>query len=138
MPLGHTTNAKWFTEYSFGWQRVAEREDFAGKQGTDGLRNLQINGLYLKSSAILSSSFSRMRMLTTGMALAIRSGVFNNLFTTPVKFEPRWKWENIWLVEIAVSSWSSDITVPCRALPLSPLNAGLIRGAKLPATAGYN
>ncbi len=42
-------------------------------------------------------------MLTTGIALAVLSGLFNGLFTTPVELEPRWKWENIWLVEMVVS-----------------------------------
>jgi L-rhamnose-H+ transport protein len=42
-------------------------------------------------------------MLTTGVALAILSGLFNGLFTTPMKLEHRWKWENIWLVFIIVA-----------------------------------
>jgi len=42
-------------------------------------------------------------MVTTGVALAMLSGLFNGLFTTPVKFESRWRWENIGLVEVVVS-----------------------------------
>ena len=39
-------------------------------------------------------------MISTGILLAIVSGIFNGLFTTPMKLIPRWKWENIWLVFI--------------------------------------
>ncbi len=42
-------------------------------------------------------------MLTTGIALAVLSGLFNGLFITSVKLESRWKGENIWLVEMVVS-----------------------------------
>ena len=42
-------------------------------------------------------------MVTQGIALVVLSGLFNGLFTTPVKLESRWKWENIWLIEVVVS-----------------------------------
>ena len=42
-------------------------------------------------------------MLATGIALAVLSGLFNGLFTTPMRLEARWKWENIWIVFIVVS-----------------------------------
>ena len=42
-------------------------------------------------------------MVTTGVALAMRLGLFNGLSTAPVKFESRWRWENIWPVEAVVS-----------------------------------
>ncbi|HVN21700.1 MAG TPA: L-rhamnose/proton symporter RhaT [Dongiaceae bacterium] len=42
-------------------------------------------------------------MITAGIALATLSGLFNGLFTTPMKLEPKWKWENIWLVFIVVA-----------------------------------
>jgi len=35
--------------------------------------------------------------------MAMLSGLFNGLFTTPVKFESRWRWENTWPVEVVVS-----------------------------------
>jgi L-rhamnose-H+ transport protein len=42
-------------------------------------------------------------MLATGVALAVLSGLFNGLFTTPMRLEMRWQWENIWIVFIVVS-----------------------------------
>jgi L-rhamnose-H+ transport protein len=42
-------------------------------------------------------------MVLAGIALALLSGLFNGLFTTPMKLESRWKWENIWLVFIVVA-----------------------------------
>ena len=42
-------------------------------------------------------------MVTTGIALAVLSGLCNGLFTTPMKLESRWKLENLWLVFIVVA-----------------------------------
>jgi L-rhamnose-H+ transport protein len=42
-------------------------------------------------------------MVTMGIALALVSGLFNGLFTTPMKLETRWKWENTWVVFILVA-----------------------------------
>jgi len=42
-------------------------------------------------------------MVATGIALAVFSGLFNGLFTTPMRLEARWKWENTWLVFIVVA-----------------------------------
>src|SRR2546426_2961361 len=42
-------------------------------------------------------------MATTGIILALLSGLCNGLFTTPMKVESRWKWENIWLTFIVVA-----------------------------------
>src|SRR5271157_699691 len=42
-------------------------------------------------------------MATTGIALAVLSGLFNGLFTAPMKLESRWKWENTWIVFIIVA-----------------------------------
>jgi len=42
-------------------------------------------------------------MLATGIALVVLSGVFNGLFTTPLRLERRWKWENTWIVFIVIS-----------------------------------
>ena len=39
----------------------------------------------------------------TGIILATLSGLCNGLFTTPMKLEARWKWENIWFIFIVVS-----------------------------------
>jgi ribose/xylose/arabinose/galactoside ABC-type transport system permease subunit len=35
--------------------------------------------------------------------LAVVSGIFNGLFTAPMKMIPGWKWENIWLVFIVTA-----------------------------------
>ena len=42
-------------------------------------------------------------MVATGIALAVFSGLFNGLFTTPMRLEARWKWENTWIVFIVVA-----------------------------------
>lgn len=42
-------------------------------------------------------------MVIMGVALAAVSGLFNGLFTTPMKLDPRWKWENIWFAFIIVA-----------------------------------
>lgn len=42
-------------------------------------------------------------MIGAGILLAALSGIFNGLFTTPMKTIPRWRWENIWLVFILTS-----------------------------------
>ena len=52
-------------------------------------------------------------MVMTGIAPALLPGLFNGLFTTPVKFELRWSWENIGLVEVVVS---------CLAMPSAVLS----------------
>jgi L-rhamnose-H+ transport protein len=51
-------------------------------------------------------------MIFSGIALALVSGVFNGLFTTPMKLEARWKWEHIWLVFIVIA---------CLAMPIALL-----------------
>jgi L-rhamnose-H+ transport protein len=42
-------------------------------------------------------------MVTTGIILAILSGICNGLFTAPMKVERQWKWENIWFGFIVVA-----------------------------------
>ena len=42
-------------------------------------------------------------MVATGIALAVFSGLCNGLFTTPMRLEARWKWENTWIVFIIVA-----------------------------------
>ena len=42
-------------------------------------------------------------MVATGIALAVLSGLFNGLFTTPLRLEANWKWENTWLIFIVVA-----------------------------------
>ena len=42
-------------------------------------------------------------MIIAGVLLAVVSGVFNGLFTAPMKMITGWKWENIWLVFIVTA-----------------------------------
>jgi len=42
-------------------------------------------------------------MITGGVLLAVVSGLFNGLFTAPMKIIQGWKWENIWLVFIVTA-----------------------------------
>jgi L-rhamnose-H+ transport protein len=42
-------------------------------------------------------------MIFLGVFLAVVSGIFNGLFTTPMKLIPAWKWEHIWMVFIATA-----------------------------------
>jgi len=42
-------------------------------------------------------------VIMMGVALAVVSGLCNGLFTTPMKLESRWKWENIWFTFILVA-----------------------------------
>jgi L-rhamnose-H+ transport protein len=65
-------------------------------------------------------------MNSMGILLAVLSGACNGLFTTPMKMQPRWKWENLWLVFIVVA---------CLAMPVvlvsltAPGWTGLLRQA---------
>lgn len=54
-------------------------------------------------------------MVAAGIALATLSGLFNGLFTAPMKLERRWKWENTWLVFIVVAC----LILPAATLALS-------------------
>jgi L-rhamnose-H+ transport protein len=42
-------------------------------------------------------------MIILGVLLAVLSGIFNGLFTAPMKMITGWKWENIWLVFIVTA-----------------------------------
>jgi L-rhamnose-H+ transport protein len=42
-------------------------------------------------------------LVSTGIALVVVSGLFNGLFTAPMKLEHRWKWENIWFIFILIA-----------------------------------
>jgi L-rhamnose-H+ transport protein len=54
-------------------------------------------------------------MLVLGLAYAVLSGLFNGLFTAPMKIIPRWKWENIWLVFILTAC----VVMPLAAVAMS-------------------
>ncbi|HXE11582.1 MAG TPA: L-rhamnose/proton symporter RhaT [Bryobacteraceae bacterium] len=42
-------------------------------------------------------------MITTGLLLAVFSGICNGLFSAPMRLERRWKWENIWFTFILMA-----------------------------------
>ncbi|HLJ12860.1 MAG TPA: L-rhamnose/proton symporter RhaT [Bryobacteraceae bacterium] len=50
-------------------------------------------------------------MILAGIFFATLSGVCNGLFTTPMKLESRWKWENLWLGFILVSCIAMPIAI---------------------------
>ncbi len=52
-----------------------------------------------------------------GIVLAIISGVCNGLFTTPMKMQPRWKWENLWLVFIVVACLAMPVIIVTTSVP---------------------
>ncbi len=52
-----------------------------------------------------------------GVALAIISGICNGLFTTPMKMQPRWKWENLWLVFIVVACLAMPVVIVTTTVP---------------------
>ncbi len=54
-------------------------------------------------------------LASTGLALALASGVANGLFTTPMKLERRWRWEHLWAVFIVTS---------CLAMPAAMTAGG--------------
>jgi L-rhamnose-H+ transport protein len=49
--------------------------------------------------------------MITGVLFAILSGACNGLFTAPMKMQPRWKWENLWLVFIVVACLAMPIII---------------------------
>ena len=69
-------------------------------------------------------------MVILGIAFACLSGIFNGLFTAPMKMIPSFKWENTWLVFIIVSCLIMPVTVvlatvgwPSAILASSPFGA---------------
>ncbi len=52
-----------------------------------------------------------------GVTLALLSGACNGLFTTPMKMQPRWKWENLWLVFIVVACLAMPIAIVFSTVP---------------------
>ena len=69
-----------------------------------------------------------------GALLAVLSGVLNGVFTLPMRFLGRWKWENVWSVCIVAScvimpagiisltapgSWSALIRAPAAAISIA-------------------
>ena len=52
-----------------------------------------------------------------GVLLTVLSGACNGLFTAPMKMQPRWKWENLWLVFIVVACLLMPITIVAGSVP---------------------
>lgn len=50
-------------------------------------------------------------MNSLGILLAVLSGACNGLFTAPMKMQPRWKWENLWLVFIVVACLAMPVVI---------------------------
>lgn len=77
-------------------------------------------------------------MNSLGVLLAVLSGACNGLFTTPMKMQPRWKWENLWLVFIVVACLVMPVVIVSltasgwlrlvQQAPQTALMAGLIFG----------
>jgi L-rhamnose-H+ transport protein len=71
-----------------------------------------------------------------GILLAIVSGICNGLFTTPMKMQPRWKWENLWLVFIVVACLAMPVAIVTLTIPsLTKLLASVPSGAMAAALA---
>ena len=52
-----------------------------------------------------------------GVFLAVLSGAFNGLFTTPMRLETRWKWENTWLLFIVVACLVMPLAIVLVSVP---------------------
>src|SRR5947208_13649320 len=76
-----------------------------------------------------------------GVALAVVSGLCNGLFTTAMKLESRWNWENIWFTFILVAcllmpaalvfssaGWSTALMRAPRYSVLAALSVGFAWG----------
>jgi L-rhamnose-H+ transport protein len=84
------------------------------KRGNDislSQRSLKLS--YKRNASIL---FRAARMIA-GVLLAVLSGACNGLFTTPMKMQPRWKWENLWLVFIVVACLAMPIAIVMSSVP---------------------
>ena len=56
-------------------------------------------------------------MRSGGVLLAVFSGACNGLFTTPMKMQARWKWENLWLVFILVACLLMPVVIVLSSIP---------------------
>src|ERR1700680_4612830 len=77
------------------------------------LSQLSLKLSYKRNASIL---FRATRMIA-GVLLAVLSGACNGLFTTPMKMQPRWKWENLWLVFIVVACLAMPIAIVMSTVP---------------------
>jgi L-rhamnose-H+ transport protein len=79
-------------------------------------------------------------VIITGIALLMLSGLVDGLFTTPMKLEPRWKWENIFIVVACLlmpaalvssvsSTWFDVLTQTPRYAVVAALSFGFAWGS---------
>jgi L-rhamnose-H+ transport protein len=55
--------------------------------------------------------------LIAGFLLLLLAATMNGAYAIPMKFMPRWKWENIWLVWTVVSLWLLPLILAGAAVP---------------------
>jgi L-rhamnose-H+ transport protein len=55
--------------------------------------------------------------LATGFLLVLLAATMNGAYAIPMKFMPRWKWENIWLVWTVLSLWVLPVILAWAAVP---------------------
>jgi L-rhamnose-H+ transport protein len=72
-------------------------------------------------------------MIYLGVFFAVVSGIFNGLFTTPMKLIPAWKWEHIWMVFIVVSCLIMPICMVALLTPGYPAIFSASPGSALAA-----
>src|ERR1700687_2410612 len=53
----------------------------------------------------------------TGFLLILIAAAMNGAYAIPMKFMPRWKWENIWLVWTLLSLWVLPVILAWAAVP---------------------
>jgi L-rhamnose-H+ transport protein len=53
----------------------------------------------------------------TGFLLILIAAVMNGAYAIPMKFMPRWKWENIWLIWTLLSLWALPLALEWAAVP---------------------
>ena len=53
----------------------------------------------------------------TGFLLILIAAAMNGAYAIPMKFMPRWKWENIWLVWTVLSLWALPLVLGWAAVP---------------------
>jgi L-rhamnose-H+ transport protein len=53
----------------------------------------------------------------TGFLFILTAAAMNGAYAIPMKFMPRWKWENIWLVWTVLSLWALPLVLGWAAVP---------------------
>jgi L-rhamnose-H+ transport protein len=55
--------------------------------------------------------------LVAGFLLILVAAIMNGAYAIPMKFMPRWKWENIWLLWTVLSLWALPLALACATVP---------------------